>query len=82
MFAERWILEEYERLIEKTNAQAELAEVVTCPMCSHGTLKLDDDRQVSSNQDRCSFCSLSGKLKITEKMLTLFFLIFVYKQIM
>jgi len=51
---EKWILEEYERMIENTNIQAELEEVVTCPMCSRGALKLDDARQVVV----CSLCSL------------------------
>ncbi|XP_054258910.1 uncharacterized protein LOC128983593 isoform X2 [Macrosteles quadrilineatus] len=51
---ERWILEEYERMIEMTNAQAEMADVVTCPMCSHGILKCDVDKQVIT----CSKCSL------------------------
>lgn len=51
---EQWILYEYERLIENTNAQAELAEQVSCPMCKGGELKLDQPNGVVA----CLLCSL------------------------
>uniref|UniRef100_A0A1B6HJZ7 RPA-interacting protein C-terminal domain-containing protein n=2 Tax=Homalodisca liturata TaxID=320908 RepID=A0A1B6HJZ7_9HEMI len=51
---ERWILEEYERLIGSTDAQVEMSEAVVCPMCAMGVLSDNPVVGVVT----CSLCSL------------------------
>uniref|UniRef100_A0A1B6KWX4 RPA-interacting protein C-terminal domain-containing protein n=1 Tax=Graphocephala atropunctata TaxID=36148 RepID=A0A1B6KWX4_9HEMI len=51
---ERWILEEYDRLIEGTDAQVEMGEAVVCPLCARGVLSDNPVVGVVT----CSLCSL------------------------